>query len=157
MNHLDVRGAESLGIDAGARGVVGRPGGREIRPALGAGVKTTGTDGGPHVAGELVARWSEIEANLAPIIGRGGAGALYRRSLRLTAAAHPWLQAALEGSGALMDLPTLHAVLARQTSGVAAVGGAALLQTFLGVLTSLVGPRLTDQLIGSRRHSPFRA
>lgn len=134
MTHLDSRGGNRLANGTAAGGEA--PPGAAVEPA-------------PHVAGEMVARWADIEATLAPIIGRGGSGALYKRSLNLTAEDHPWLSEAGEHAGALMDLPALHSALASQQNSVAAVGGAALFQAFHEVLASLVGQRLTDQLLGS--------
>ena len=97
----------------------------------------------------IVATWQEINAALTPIIGAGGLAALYKRSLYLTGAAHPWLAGAHEGAQTDMDLAPLKAVLRQQSSANVAAGGDALLQTFHALLVSLVGPSLTDRLLRS--------
>ena len=102
-----------------------------------------------QIADAMVATWREIDAALAPIIGSRGVVALYKRSLSLTAAAHPWLVGTHEGVPAALDLAALKAVLAQQTSADAALGGNALLQTFYQLLGSLVGPALTERLLRS--------
>jgi hypothetical protein len=102
-----------------------------------------------QIADAIVTTWHEIDAALGPIVGRGGVAALYRRSLHLTAPAHPWLAGAGQGLQTPMDLAALRSVLAQQPSAAAAAGGGALLQRFHELLTSLVGPSLSEQLLRS--------
>ena len=102
-----------------------------------------------HVADVIVSTWQEIGAALRPLIGPGGVGALYIRSIHLTGSAHPWLAVAHEPVPAAMDLAALRSVLAQQSSADAAAGGFALLETIYALLTNLVGSSLTDQLLGS--------
>lgn len=109
-----------------------------------------GTDASAaQVADAVVATWQEIDAALNPIVGRKGVAALYKRSLYLTGAAHPWLAGMHEGAQAAIDLAALKSVLAQQSSADAALGGNALLQTFYQLLGSLVGPSLTERLLRS--------
>jgi hypothetical protein len=102
-----------------------------------------------QIARAVVATWQAIDAALAPIIGTQGVAALYKRSLSLTAALHPWLADMPAGVQATMNLEALEAVFAQQGSGDAVVGGNALLQTFHQLLGSLVGPSLTERLLRS--------
>ena len=102
-----------------------------------------------QVAAAAVATWQEIDAALAPIVGPRGVAALYRRSLHLTSAAHPWLAGASAGLHDAIDLAALDVVLARQDSASAAAGGDALLQTFHDLLATLVGASLTERLLRS--------
>lgn len=102
-----------------------------------------------QIADAMVSTWQEIDAALTPIIGSKGVVALYKRSLYLTGAAHPWLAGMHDGAPAAIDLAALKSVVAQQSSADAALGGNALLQTFYQLLGSLVGPSLTERLLRS--------
>lgn len=102
-----------------------------------------------QIADVIVATWQEIDSALAPIVGSRGVAALYKRSLYLTAAAHPWLADMHDGAAAALDLTALKSVIVQQSSADAALGGNALLQTFHQLLGSLVGPSLTERLLRS--------
>ena len=102
-----------------------------------------------QIAEAAVSIWQEIDAALTPIIGQRGVAALYRRSLYITAATHPWLAGTHEGAQTAMDFAALKSVLAQQSGANAATGGSALFQTFHELLTSLVGPSLTERLLRS--------
>lgn len=102
-----------------------------------------------QIAAAIVSKWKEIDTALTPILGQQGVAALYKRSLYLTSPVYPWLAGTHEGVVNAMDLTTLEAVFAQQSSAVAASGGDLLLQTFYEVLTSLVGPSLTERLLRS--------
>ncbi len=101
-----------------------------------------------QIADAMVATWYEIDAALTPIIGSKAVVALYKRSLYLTGRTHPWLAGTHEGAQAL-DLAALKPVVARQSSAEAALGSRALLQTFIQLLGSLIGPSLTERLLRS--------
>ncbi|WP_202845260.1 hypothetical protein [Luteimonas saliphila] len=91
--------------------------------------------------------WDGIDVALAPVIGQRGVAALYRRSLHLAAAAHPWLELR-EDAQAPADLVALKSAISRQDHPAEATAGAvALLQAFQSVLTSLIGPSLTRRLL----------
>lgn len=102
-----------------------------------------------QVADTVAAIWLEIDQALHPIIGRRGVAALYNRSLKLTAAAYPWLMEGHQHLLATVDVTALRAALARQAGARAAAGGGALFHTFRDLLASLVGASLTHQLLGS--------
>jgi hypothetical protein len=102
-----------------------------------------------QIADAIVATWQEIDAALTPIIGQRGVAALYRRSLYLTCAAHPWLAGTHEDAHTDMDLAALKSVFREQSSTHAAGGGNALFQTFYELLASLVGSSLTERLLRS--------
>ncbi len=105
--------------------------------------------GAAKIADAIGSIWQEIDSALSPIIGQRGVAALYKRSFFLTAPAFPWLGGLDDGGQAAMDLSALKAVLARQSSTDAASGGGALLQTFCELLTTLIGPSLTERLLRS--------
>ncbi|MDB5856989.1 MAG: hypothetical protein JWQ76_678 [Ramlibacter sp.] len=102
-----------------------------------------------QVADMVDSAWRQIVAALAPVIGQRGVAALYKRSLHLATAPHPWLAAAQDvGSLAEMNLAALRAELVRRSGTEAAAAGAALLLSFHGLVGSLIGPALSGQLLG---------
>jgi hypothetical protein len=93
--------------------------------------------------------WHGIDVALSPIIGERGVAALYKRSLHLTCSAHSWLASVQEHSAQPGDFAALRTALAGHPRADAAAASAALLQTFLDLLTSLIGAALTEQLLAS--------
>ena len=102
-----------------------------------------------QLADEVAACLRDIDEALHPIIGHRGVAALYNRSLRLAAAAHPWLAIGLPDVQAAIDVAALRAALLQHTAAEAAAAGAALFRHFEQLLASLVGPALTAQLLQS--------
>jgi hypothetical protein len=102
-----------------------------------------------QVAEAMAATWREIDAALAPVIGRGGVAALYKRSVHLTRTAHPWVDTLLGGVQGGMDLAALRSLFAAQGSAEACACGNDLLQTFYQLLGSLIGASLTERLLRS--------
>jgi hypothetical protein len=100
-----------------------------------------------QIADTVVAIWLEIDQTLYPIIGHRGVAALYNRSLKLTAAAYPWLAMGHPGLMAAPDPAALKGALMQHTAADAAAGGSALFQTFHELLASLVGVPLTERLL----------
>lgn len=113
-----------------------------IAVALARRAKTAG-----QVADTMVATWQAIDAALSPIIGQRGIAMLYKRSLHVTRATHPWLTGTPEDGPATMDLMALKCVFAQQSSTHAIAAGGALLQTFHELLSSLIGLSLTERLL----------
>ena len=109
-----------------------------------------GTDAGiGEVVDANLAIWREIEVALSPIIGHRGVGALFHRSLKLVSGTHPWLAAGRGSALDAIDPAALKAALLLQPPHEAAEGGAALLESFHGLLSSLVGAALTNRLLHS--------
>lgn len=102
-----------------------------------------------QIAERIVSAWQDIHGALAPVIGQRGVAALYKRSIHLTIARHAWLQACSDGAPETMELPVLRTVLARQPAGEAAAGGGALLAALRDLVETLIGPKLTEQLLAS--------
>ena len=102
-----------------------------------------------QIAAATIAIWHEIDDALTPIVGPQGVVALYRRSLHLTVAAHPWVESGPEGARAALDPAAFKAVLAQRSSAEAGAGASAFLQTFHELLASLVGPSLTERRLRS--------
>jgi hypothetical protein len=101
--------------------------------------------------------WSELDAALSPIIGRRGVDALGQRSLKLASAEHPWLAAGQPVGSAPFDPLPPAALMAQHSPAQAQAAGDAFLQTFHGLLTSLVGVSLTDRLLHPVWHADARS
>ncbi|HWH84845.1 MAG TPA: hypothetical protein VNU71_21675 [Burkholderiaceae bacterium] len=98
------------------------------------------------VARKVGAACRAIDAALTPIIGHKGVEALCKRSLHVAARAHPWLASESVGAGTAESLVSS---LSAQGGVEAATGGAAFLQAFYDLLTSLLGASLTERLLRS--------
>lgn len=98
-----------------------------------------------RVADLIVATWMAVETSLAPIIGAASVAVLYTRSRHIAGRGHPWLTP--RQARIAMDLPELRSLLTQQDAASAAAGGGGLLQTFYELLSSLVGPSLTERLL----------
>ncbi len=104
--------------------------------------------GALQVAQAFSAMWQEIDLALCPIIGSGGVQALFKRSVHVAAAQHPWLQAGLGRDRlASADPAALTALLASQDAAQALACGNTLLHTLHALLISLIGASLTERLL----------
>lgn len=102
-----------------------------------------------RIADAVHAIWKEVDAGLFSILGQRGVAALYQRSLFVTHRAYPWLAGTFDGVHATINLPLLRTTLLQQTPTNALAASRVFLQTFEALLTSLVGPSLTDRLLCS--------
>jgi hypothetical protein len=102
-----------------------------------------------QIATMIVRAWGEIDIALSPIIGQRAVAALYKRCLYLTETAYPWPVGMHDGIQTAVDLAPLESLLAQRGSAESAARGGALLQTFCDLLTSLLGPSLTERLLHS--------
>jgi hypothetical protein len=110
-----------------------------------------------RVADAAALTWREIHAVLSPVIGQGGVGALYQRSLHLSRGRYPWLAAVREDPQHPGEFPVLQLVLSQQTTRDVAAANDALLHSFFDLLTSLIGVSLTERLLRSVRILPAGA
>ena len=109
----------------------------------------------------MITAWHAIDDALTPVVGSRGLVALYLRALHLTAV-DPALAAGGEPARLALNAATtpalLQALIARQSPADAAATGATFLQVFHGLLSSLVGPSLTERLLRAvRTSSPSNA
>jgi hypothetical protein len=112
--------------------------------------RRVGSDpGADGVARSIASLWRDIDVNLSPILGARGVAMLYKRSLVLASAVHAWLPRVDEPLPTAVDLAPLQAALMQQDNAVALDGGSAFLRTFYELLSSLVGPSLTERLLRS--------
>ena len=107
--------------------------------------RTESADAG-QIAAVVTTAMGAIETSLSPIIGGGGVVAMYRRSLLLARASHPWLTSS-DSTRNEIDLGALRSLLAGQDAAGATSAGGALLQTFCDLLASLVGNSLSERLL----------
>jgi hypothetical protein len=121
--------------------------GRQIAASLA--YRAGGAATAAQIADATVASWQVIDSALAPIVGQRGVAALYKRSLHLNRHARPCLETALEGSSTQLELELLKAAMAQQSADDAAAIGGEVLQTFHELLTTLLGPSLTERLLRS--------
>jgi hypothetical protein len=102
-----------------------------------------------RVADAALSRWQAITAALTPLVGPRGVSALLKRSLYLIQGEHRCLAAVWASSDETVDLAALHTVLSQQAADTAVAAQAALLQSFVDLLSRLIGPALTERMIGS--------
>jgi len=110
-----------------------------------------------RIADVAASTWREINAVLSPLIGPGGAAALYQRSLYMTRSAYPCLAAVREDALHPVEFVALQMVLSQQTSAYGVAANGALLQTFCDLLANLIGASLTERLLRSVRNLPSLA
>jgi hypothetical protein len=91
--------------------------------------------------------WRHFDTVLSPIIGHGGVAALYRRSLFLVRADHPWLPGAHDGALDPVEFAELESAIGGQTAHDAKVASEALVNSFRELLSDLIGPALTERLL----------
>jgi len=114
-----------------------------------------------QTAQTVITAWHAIDDALTPVVGSRGLVALYLRALHLTAV-DPALAEGGEPARLALNAATtpalLQALIARQSPADAAATGATFLQVFHGLLSSLVGPSLTERLLRAvRTSSPSNA
>lgn len=91
--------------------------------------------------------WRHFDTVLSPIIGHGGVAALYRRSLFLVCADHPWLPGAHDGALDPVEFEQLESAVGEQDAHDAEVAAEALVNNFRALLSDLIGPSLTERLL----------
>lgn len=109
---------------------------------------TQGADAA-RISTEVAATWQGIDASLNPVIGTQGVAALYLRSLASCGPAHPWLDQTTDGIETALDCARIRTVLGGRTAAESAAGGGAVLEAFWTLMTDMVGPALTQELLGS--------
>ena len=102
-----------------------------------------------QLADTICVTCNDLDTALAPIIGKRGVAALYRRSLHLASRVHSGLAAAHAGPPLVMDIDVLRAALAQQSAGDTAASGLLVLKTFHELLVALIGAPLAERLLQS--------
>lgn len=83
------------------------------------------------------------------IMGEAGFDSLYQRSVHLTQASHPWLDAGLLATPEQARFTSLQISLDAQTPDLADQANYLLLITFTDILASLIGEDLTTTILRS--------
>jgi len=102
-----------------------------------------------RISDEAMSTWCEIDAALSPVIGQRGVAALFNRTLFLTRPTHAWLADVQENTAVPDVFAALRLTLRQQTSSNAAAAHIMLLETFVDLLTRLIGEEITERLLGS--------
>ena len=105
-----------------------------------------GADAG-QIADAAIAVWTSIHSALSPVIGPRGSAALYHRSLHVSRVLYAWLPGANEASAEPAGFGALRSALALQTAVDAAAAHDTMLNTFLELLTALIGESLSERLL----------
>ncbi len=100
-----------------------------------------------QIAAAVAAVLGEVDAALRPVVGQRGVAALFSRSVKLTAAAHPWLAQVGQDALSEFDPATLKPLFEQQTAAMALSCGNKLLVNFHQLLASLIGSALTERLL----------
>lgn len=101
-----------------------------------------------QLADALALTLEEIRAVLTPILGPVAVTALYRRCLHLCAARHPCFESIHKNEDVSMLPSSVSVMLAQLSSTDDLQLGDVLINTFYTLLASLIGPPLTEQLVG---------
>lgn len=110
-----------------------------------------------QVADAIVATLQAIDTALAPIIGRKGVTALFRRSLHLCEPSYPDIVDALDSVSDQTDYSRLISLIETRTQEEALLFGEQLLRTLYQLLTTLIGVSLTARLLDAVFDAPLSA
>lgn len=101
------------------------------------------------IADDCVRAWERVTSQFAPLIGEGGVGVLYARSLHLTRSRFPWLAVPQEPRRTDSPYTDLKVSLERREPSEAREAISALMVTFADLLTALIGETLTTRILSS--------
>jgi len=96
----------------------------------------------------MLAPWRTLATHFSPLVGETGFGALFGRALRLCGPEHAWLGGTAPSSVTAL-LSTLEEKLAAADPEQAARGNAALLTSYITLLSAMIGEALTTRLLDS--------
>ena len=101
------------------------------------------------IADDCVRAWERVTTQFAPLIGEGGVGVLYARSLHLTRLRFPWLAVAQEPRRTDSLYADLRLSLERRDPNESREAVSALMVTFAELLKALIGETLTTRILSS--------
>lgn len=107
-----------------------------------------GRESADQLADALALTLEDIRAVITPILGPLAVTALYRRCLHLCAAKHPCFESLHKNEDCSMNPSSVRAMLAQLSNTDDLQLGDELINTFYTLLASLIGPSLTEQLMG---------
>ena len=120
---------------------------RPVRAKPGRNLTDSSHSSARAVADATVAGWSAVAQALVPILGQSSVTVLYRRCLISAGLEHTWLPSVAAADLPQNDWKVLHASVSRQTPEDASEACDSLFVSFRGLLGSLIGPSLTEQLL----------
>ena len=106
----------------------------------------------PHpekAAGAAIVLWEQLATQIVSIIGVGGFGSLYARSLFLSQTRFPWLVRGTPSHLADERFVQLQKNLDSQPRSAAIAANNHLLRTFTDILADLIGEELTSSILRS--------
>ncbi|HEX9172580.1 MAG TPA: hypothetical protein VF861_07960 [Telluria sp.] len=110
-------------------------------------MKDMNVDHGRATAERALAIWNRITRKFGPLLGPGSAELLFTRSLDDNRGSFPWLP--VPDPGGDTSYEGLEACLAQRTPDEIVASTRALLASYVELLTTLIGARLTNQFLRS--------
>jgi len=102
-----------------------------------------------NVADAAIILWEQMATEVISIVGEGGFGSLYARSVFLAQTAFPWLAPISVKPQTDHRFAELRMSLEAQTPAQASEANVLLLITFTDILASLIGEQLTSNILHS--------
>lgn len=102
-----------------------------------------------NVAYAAIDLWERLAIQIVSIVGDGGFNSLYERSVFLTQAAFPWLEAASQPPQTDHRFAQLKMSFEGKTPAQTSAANSLLLITFTDILSSLIGEQLTARILRS--------
>lgn len=93
--------------------------------------------------------WERIAVEIISLVGEGGFNALYTRSIFLCQSAFPWLAPGVWPAQPEYRFAELKASLEAQAPEQANAANRLLLITFIDILATLIGEKLTEHILSS--------
>lgn len=100
-------------------------------------------------AADAVAIWQAIAHKFGPLLGATGAELLLERSLDANHARYPWLPPSNQAGAAEPPFRALQACMDGRERPEIAAATRALLDSYIELVTKLIGPRLAEQFLRS--------
>jgi hypothetical protein len=107
------------------------------------------SQGPEQVANITLQSWKSMASELIPLIGKDGFAILFDRSLYITQSSFPWLAYGQAAQPADPEFTSLKMSLEGRDLAEAAEASEALLATFVNLLETLIGERLTARILRS--------
>jgi hypothetical protein len=101
------------------------------------------------VSDAAVIQWERLAVKIIAIVGEGGFNSLYARSVFLSQATFPWLAACVLSQQQQEQFAALKIGFEAQAPAQACAANSLLLITFTDILASLIGDRLTENILYS--------
>ncbi len=107
-----------------------------------------GTDAG-EVTALAIGIWRQLAFKFVPLLGPNSVNSIYARSLESNKSAFPWLPDSVRQDVADLPLMALKASLLVRRADEVILANSALLDTFVNLLATLIGARLTIPFLRS--------